>query len=403
MGDSDSEIQFNLNKNANEEEGEESHPLENAQNFERGRGDMRRGSIRQSVSPARGRRLSRQDRSTSFERRRTPLFRDRDWYRSSITISPDTYSGDDDWEQYISHFEDCAELGKWTEKEKVLTLAAKLKGQARVFYTSLPVSDKRSYRLLVARLEQRFGSARQQSRWISRLQSRVRKPGESIAALGDDLLLMAQKAYANLDSDAQEMLALQQFYKTVPLEMRCRIMDRDCTSISEAVDVVERYEELLNENTDRKRAVTRAADKPYLDGKNQSTETTVSEPLRSRFPHNGRPGQKFNSGQNNQSTDSTGFYSQQPEMNIDSTFNVDEKLSIAQALRDVVQRLDRLERGSDRAQGYRQIGPKPSKTCYICNSPTHFFRKCPKYRSAQTGTVPQLETLQQENWNQSLL
>lgn len=98
MGDSDSEIQFNLNKNANEEEGEESHPLENAQNFERGRGDMRRGSIRQSVSPARGRRLSRQDRSTSFERRRTPLFRDRDWYRSSITISPDTYSGDDDWE-----------------------------------------------------------------------------------------------------------------------------------------------------------------------------------------------------------------------------------------------------------------------------------------------------------------
>lgn len=274
MGDSDSEIQFNLNNNANEDEGEESQPLENAQNFERGRGDMRRSSMRQSVSPARGRRLSRQDRSTSFERRRTPLFRDRDWYRSSITISPDTYSGDDDWEQYISHFEDCAELGKWTEKEKVLTLAAKLKGQARVFYTSLPVSDKRSYRLLVARLEQRFGSARQQSRWISRLQSRVRKPGESTAALGDDLLLMAQKAYANLDSDAQEMLALQQFYKTVPLEMRCRIMDRDCTSISEAVDVVERYEELLNENTDRKRAVTRAADKPYLDGKNQSTETT---------------------------------------------------------------------------------------------------------------------------------
>ncbi|MCG7877677.1 MAG: hypothetical protein N0C90_15270, partial [Candidatus Thiodiazotropha endolucinida] len=68
---------------------------------------------------------------------------------------------------------------------------------------------------------------------------------------------MAQKAYTSLDTTAQEMLALQQFYKAVPLEMRCRIMDRDCTSIREAVDVVERYEELLNDCPDKKRSITR--------------------------------------------------------------------------------------------------------------------------------------------------
>ena len=117
-------------------------------------------------------------------------------------VTPETYNREDVWEQYISHFEDCAELGNWLEKEKVLTLAAKLKGQARMFYTSLPSSDKRSYRQLVARLEHRFGSARQQSRWMSKLPIRTRNPGETIAAFGDDLLLMAQKAYSNLDSDA---------------------------------------------------------------------------------------------------------------------------------------------------------------------------------------------------------
>ena len=53
---------------------------------------------------------------------------------------------------------------------------------------------------------------------MSKLQISTRKPGESIAAFGNDLLLMAQKAYANLDSDAQEMFALQQFYQAVPLE-----------------------------------------------------------------------------------------------------------------------------------------------------------------------------------------
>ena len=118
---------------------------------------------------------------------------------------------------------------------------------------------------------------------MSRLQSRVRKQGESIAAFGDDLLLMAQKAYANLDSHAQEMLALQQFNKAGPLEMRCRIMDRGCISISEAVDVVECYEELLNENTDRKRAITRATDNQAFDDNNQSPDGIKMEILMALF------------------------------------------------------------------------------------------------------------------------
>ena len=127
---------------------------------------------------------------------------------------------------------------------------------------------------------------------MSRLQSRVRKQGESIAAFGDDLLLMAQKSYVNLDSHAQEMLALQQFNKAVPLEMRCRIMDRDCISISETVDVVEHYEELMNENTDRKRAITRATDNQTSEDNNQSPEGNKTENIYGTFPFNGRQGSK---------------------------------------------------------------------------------------------------------------
>ena len=138
---------------------------------------------------------------------------------------------------------------------------------------------------------------------MSKLQTRTRKPGESIAAFGDDLLLIAQKAYANLDSDAQEMLALEQFHQAVPLEMRCRIMDKDCTSISEAVNVVERYEDLINENTDRKRAVTRAADRQYSDDSNQSAEGTDTENLNGNFPHNGCQGSKKYFEPKNQSTE----------------------------------------------------------------------------------------------------
>ena len=71
---------------------------------------------------------------------------------------------------------------------------------------------------------------------------RRREPQESIAAVGDDIRQMAQKAYCNLDSVAQEALALYQLYKVISLEMKCRCIDKDCRTVSEAVDVIERYE-----------------------------------------------------------------------------------------------------------------------------------------------------------------
>ena len=76
--------------------------------------------------------------------------------KPSITIKPDNITGDEDWEHYISHFEYCAELGQWSDREMFLTLAASLKGQARVFYTSLPPTGKRDYQQFTFALEQRY-------------------------------------------------------------------------------------------------------------------------------------------------------------------------------------------------------------------------------------------------------
>lgn len=390
---SDNEIEFNQNNHGDDVHGEDEHEqdqLDDAQdNWELGNGDDERHEDGESRSPNRRRIPRRNDNTLRVESRRRPYVgdfdRNRYFYRPSVVITPESYTGDDDWEQYISHFEDCAELGNWTEKEKVLTLAAKLKGQARVFYTSLSVVEKRSYRSLVARLEQRFGSAKQHSRWISRLQSRVRRPGESIAALGDDLLLMAQKAYMSLDANAQEMLALQQFYKAVPLEMRCRIMDRDCASISEAVDVVERYEELLNDYGDKKRTAIRAADKRALFDKNQSTESTVAYQNK------------------NQNTETTAYSDGKINMYTGNEPRVEnDASSINKTLMEVVQRLERLERNRDKPFVKRTQGQRQPRTCFLCQSPEHFFRQCPKYLSAQAGNAPRVENMQAENYNQSL-
>lgn len=195
--------------------------------------------------------------------------------RRSTNVKPDIFTGEEDWEQYISYFEDCSELADWTEREELLFLATSLKGQARVHYCSLPAEEKRSFRTLVTSLEQRFGNRRQATRWIAKLQSRHRAKNETVAAFGDEIRLYAQKAYAALDQEAQELLALQQFYNNVSPEMKCRLMDRECRTIREAVEIVERYEDVIG-RTDQPSRV-RGAIGPIRDGKVQNDREAATD------------------------------------------------------------------------------------------------------------------------------
>lgn len=160
-------------------------------------------------------------------------------------IKPDIFDGSQSFEQYASHFEDCSELSRWDNRTKVLVLSASLRGPARNFYMSLPDIERRDYFHLTARLTERFGSSRHQSLWLSKLENRHRSKVESIASLGDDLRQLAQKAYYDLDTRAQERLALIQLYKLIDVNMKCRCIDHHCETVNEAVSVIEKYESIL--------------------------------------------------------------------------------------------------------------------------------------------------------------
>jgi hypothetical protein len=242
-----------------------------------------------------------------------------------LNLKPEPFNGSDDWQEYISHFEVCAELGRWNDQDKVLALAACLRGPARTFYISLPAEFRQPYEVLITKLEQRFGSSRQQNRWLSRFESRRRKPTESIAALADDLRQMSQKAYPNLDALAQEALSINQLYKSVSLEMKCRCIDRDCQTIADAVEVIERYEAVL-EDGDKRKPVRALGSDDKASGETQS-----------------RPN------------------ASQTEM--------------SETLKVILTRLEKLESGQyTKSNG--NPGPR-TRACYICQSPDHFMRDCP--------------------------
>ncbi|KAK3605979.1 hypothetical protein CHS0354_019658 [Potamilus streckersoni] len=220
-----------------------------------------------------------------------------------------------------------------------------LRGQARTYYMSLTNEEKRSYDILVARLSQRFGCSRHQNRWLARLEMRKRQPNEPIAALGDDIRQMAQKVYCNLDSKAQESLALNQFYKILPIEMKCRCIDKNCETVADAVDVVERYEAILGDEYDKKKANVRAV------GSNETEHQGSND--------NGR---------------------------------------IGAMLQRIEKRLELLEKGSTplknvkdwRNQIQNRHAPRNEKrrTCFVCNSPDHFFRNCPTFIQCKSCTTP---------------
>ena len=264
-----------------------------------------------------------------------------------VQVKPELYNGEDDWDQYVSHFQNCADLGRWSETDKALTLSACLKGQARAFYLGLIPKDRSSYHRLVQKLSERFGSVRQQSRYLTKFETRMRGPEETIATLGDDLRLLAQRAYPDLGTEAQESLALHQFYKAITLEMKCRCIDRDCRTIESAVEIVERYEAILGDGIEKKntvRAINDAAD---------------SGPSNCSRSHQNR---------NNMSKSNDRTQAQDTNEHI---------------LNQILDRLEKLESclqsiGARDSTRHRQ--PVRRGVCFICKSPQHFLQDCPIYK-----------------------
>ena len=265
-------------------------------------------------------------------------------YHSEPRIKPDPYTGNEDWEEYQSYFEDCAELSRWDPRSKVLFLAASFKGQARTYYMSLDAYDKRSYSALVHKMRQRFGSNKHALKWLNQLELRQRKPEESIVALGDDLRQLAKKAYRNLDSNAQETLALNQLYKLIPVEMKCRCMDHDCQSIHQAIEVIERYEAVLGEaGQERKKTSLRSID---IETEDQNNDPCVAI-LRK----------------------------------LDSRLEKLESLSLAQQIT-----------GRENTENQRRkagYGNMNKRCCFFCSSADHLVKNCPEI--TRQGSKPRYQ------------
>ena len=144
-------------------------------------------------------RMTENNQSTGGQGRARPL------------VLPEIFDGNDSFTDWICHFESVSAINGWTDDDKVLWLRVRLTGKVHVAYTRLSHETQGSYAATKEALSQRFEPPSKRQLYKVEFESRQKQDKESRADFGDDLLLLAGKAFPSLQDEAREELALSKY------------------------------------------------------------------------------------------------------------------------------------------------------------------------------------------------
>ena len=108
-------------------------------------------------------------------------------HRICPLILPDTFNGEGDFDEWISRFEDVADLNKWSDTDKLRWLKVRLNSKAYVAYGRLPHVTKQSYLTAREALYSCFEPEFKRELYRVELEKRVKLVSESWDDYGDSL------------------------------------------------------------------------------------------------------------------------------------------------------------------------------------------------------------------------
>ena len=126
-------------------------------------------------------------------------------------ITPQPYNGSTNWTDWSDRFESIAEINDWDAAAKKKWVRVSLTGRAATAYKRLPDDTRGDFGQTMKALKKRFEPESKQSLYMAELNSKKKRTSEDWAAFGEDLRVLAEKAYPDLEPAAQERLALNQF------------------------------------------------------------------------------------------------------------------------------------------------------------------------------------------------
>ena len=126
-------------------------------------------------------------------------------------ITPEPFSGEQSWEDWINQFESIASINGWNDEQKLIWLKVRLTGRTLLAYKKFSATAHVSFKNAVVALAERFEPESRRDLYLAEFQSCRKKRTESWADFGEDLRVLVNKAYPMLEDDARQQLALQHY------------------------------------------------------------------------------------------------------------------------------------------------------------------------------------------------
>lgn len=127
-------------------------------------------------------------------------------------LLPEKFDGNQNFDDWVSHFECVSKINEWNDDQKALWLRARVTGKAHVAYNRFSHEIQDSYNLMQAALRERFEPSSKKNLYKAQLDNRTKRREEGWADFGDDLCSLVDKAYPEFNHEAREQLALFHFF-----------------------------------------------------------------------------------------------------------------------------------------------------------------------------------------------
>ena len=163
-----------------------------------------------------------------------------------LVLTPDPYSGEGSWDDWIDHFESVAEVNKWDGPAKLLWIRIRLTGRAQTAFKQLSEEARATYADCIKALRERFEPATKKELYLAEFQTWFKRANEGWAAFAEDLKVLADKAFPQLPNDAKEQLALNRYLiQLTDNQIAFNVRQKRPRTLDEAVSVTLELESYL--------------------------------------------------------------------------------------------------------------------------------------------------------------
>ena len=168
-------------------------------------------------------------------------------------VLPDKYDGSIAWQDYQAHFELCADLSAWTDRQKANYLAVSLRGPAQELLGDMSMEMRQNYGILSEALCARFGSEGQTELFRTQLKTRQRKSNESLPELAQSIRRLVSRAYPEATLSLRDILSKDSFIEALnDSEIRLRLKQSKPSNLEETVKLAIELEAFQTSENERR-------------------------------------------------------------------------------------------------------------------------------------------------------